>query len=511
MTRELALREKLALALTTLLAIVGFWISTSAMITLLALMTSVSAVITSVICLYRISRSFSSAFHWPMEVVATLLLCLILLSLFGTVLYHLKFGKLPNSEIIRFIIYNLDMIPAHILQTAPLMTISALSISLVSSIFLKWLLNRSQANRSNQTTSTPVVVLLSSLALLGASILLYPDTGHSSAKTLKSPKVTYYLESLPPVKPANTNIMNHGFPVIVILAESLRHDLLTEHARDIPFLSKLSLEGITFDRAYATASHSNLTDLAFWYAQYPLRGAGKETYPMDAPWRGTSLFGAFKQAGYNTAYISSQNEHWGEMVNWLKTPDVNNFFHSEDYKGSTWENMDDEAGLASLIRKGISTAGKIEDSQTLKLASEWIFTQPSNTPFFLGMNLQNTHYSYVIPSGGKEPHQPSKIGFQAIYYSWPQDQAPVVKNRYLNAVINLDNLLNQFSETLKQRGLWDECLLVVLGDNGEGFYEHNFGNHSGPCMMKQSAPWQSLSRRNHCESLQRRLLNQSAT
>jgi arylsulfatase A-like enzyme len=40
--------------------------------------------------------------------------------------------------------------------------------------------------------------------------------------------------------------------------------------------------------------------------------------------------------------------------------------------------------------------------------------------------------------------------------------------------------LNEFATTLKVMGIWDECLFVVLGDNGEAFYEHGFGNHSGP-------------------------------
>ena len=242
----------------------------------------------------------------------------------------------------------------------------------------------------------------------------------------------------------------------------------------------MSEENVGFEYPYATASHSNLTDLAFWYAQYPLRGSGNEGFPQDAAWRGVSLFDIFNQNGYQTAYISSQNEIWGGMINWLKTPSVDFYFDSESYGGKTWENFDDAAGLGALIKKGVAQAGKVEDSETLEVARGWIDGLGGATNFFLGMNLQNTHFSYVLSPGASQPYQPSDLGFRAVYYRWPRDKASNVRNRYLNSVHDVDNLLAGFVEFLKNRGLWDECLFVVVGDNGEGFYEHGFGNHSGP-------------------------------
>jgi arylsulfatase A-like enzyme len=96
------------------------------------------------------------------------------------------------------------------------------------------------------------------------------------------------------------------------------------------------------------------------------------------------------------------------------------------------------------------------------------------------MNLQNTHFSYVLSPGAEQPYQPSDLGFRAVYYRWPEDQKLNVRNRYLNSVHNVDKLLEEFADFLEEKGLWDETLLVVLGDNGEAFYEHGFGNHSGP-------------------------------
>lgn len=416
----------------------------------------------------------------PLLFACTASLSVAILTVISLSAYYIKFGGLPSPEVIAFVRHNLELIPAHVLQTAPLLSITSVLMSSTCAFFFMNWMKRRVAKVTDFHTARAVAMGVATLSLALILIRYYPWSASEPDAPHMNPVVTTYLEQLPsraassPIKP------ERKYPVVVILVESLRHDLLTTYAQDIPFLHKLANENVTFNRAYATASHSNLTDLAFWYSQYPLRGPGKESYPVDAPWRGSSLFSAFKDAGYGTAYISSQNERWGEMINWLDTPDLDYFFHSENFSGSTWENHDDKPGLASLIKRGITTAGKVEDSQTLEIARHWIRNSTNGQNFFLGMNLQNTHYSYVIPAGGIEPHQPANLGFQAVYYSWPKEKAAQVRNRYINAVTNVDRLLADFAEDLQRQDLWDECLLVVLGDNGEGFYEHGFGNHSGP-------------------------------
>ena len=96
------------------------------------------------------------------------------------------------------------------------------------------------------------------------------------------------------------------------------------------------------------------------------------------------------------------------------------------------------------------------------------------------MNLQNTHFSYVNPPGGITPYQPAETDAGAIYYLWPKELKEIFRNKYLNAVVNLDRQLAAFADDLKTKGLWDDALVVIVGDSGEAFHEHGFGNHSGP-------------------------------
>jgi arylsulfatase A-like enzyme len=413
----------------------------------------------------------------------------------AVVLYHLLIwsfvvmnGHLPSPDVIVFVLDNLARVPQHVLQTAPMLAVAAVVASALTAGAMLRQIAISDRSTPSQTFARQVTYIATLLAIWHVGGSAAPLAAPGSTLLGREPgrieeaRLRLQLESLPrrdqsagtaPDRPLQV-------PVIVILVESLRHDLLHSNPEAVPFIKSMYESHTGFSRAYATASHSNLSDLAFWYSQYPLRGNGMEGFPVDAPWRGESLFDIFKTHGYKTAYISSQNERWGGMLNWLQTHAVDYFFHSESFEGNTWENFDDSAGLGGMIKRGLAQAGKVEDSATLEVARNWIDTLQEGEPFFLGMNLQNTHFSYVLTPGASQPYQPSDLGFRAVYYRWPEAKSSTVRNRYLNSVLNVDQLLGGFADYLRSRGLWDRALVVVLGDNGEAFYEHGFGNHSGP-------------------------------
>ena len=412
-------------------------------------------------------------------------------SIFWTFLASLGYG--PSGDILAFLVLNNGQLLLHLLQTAPT-KMAAFGLFLLVAVFFFTRAYRKFISAAMQSFSIPHVSILSATALA----VLVLSAPHVSARISAVSVDKFAIErwtrdarvaereaslanSLPPRRKYEpTSAIHATVPVIFLLVESLRYDLLEMQPSPIPFLQALSEEAMVFTRSYASSSHSNYADLAVWYSQYPLRSSRLQGYPADAEWRGTSLFEAFKAHDYVTGYISSQNEKWGGMINWLKVPDVDFFYHSEDFSGDTWVNEDDDAGLIRLLKTGRATAGKIEDSKTLRIAADWLSGQRSTDAVFLGVNLQNTHFSYVIPEGGIEPYQPATFEFDAVYYRWPFEKREVVRNRYLNAVRNVDELLRAFVEELKELGIWERCVFVVLGDSGEAFYEHGFGNHSGP-------------------------------
>lgn len=403
-------------------------------------------------------------------------------------------GERFSSDTLLFVIGNPIRAVLHLVQSDPLMLgalVCVMATACAGAVKLQSRVTRLLERESTRTIVTANLTLIAALCTqLGVqgnrSALL--DASYGSLIALETPssiplqmvscgELSHLIPYTPPI--AASNSASSRPPVIVIIIEALRSDILSTQPAAMPFLASIVPEGVLFDKDYSTSSHTDYANLAIWYSRYPFRSDHRLGYPYDAPWRGLSAFEYFKLNGYATAYFSSQNEKWGEMINWLKRPGTDTFFHSEDYHGRTWENDDDARGLIALIRAGIATAGKVEDSITLGFARDWI-DQHSAAPFFIGMDLQNTHYSYVIPDGGSEPFKPDDMGFKRVYATWPRDKAREVRNRYLNAAWNVDRDLADFVRDLRKRGIWDRSMVVIVGDHGEAFYEHGFANHSGP-------------------------------
>ena len=265
-------------------------------------------------------------------------------------------------------------------------------------------------------------------------------------------------------------------PVIILYVESMRYDLAQFEPSPIPYLKSLIPQSILFERAYAVSSHSNYADVSFWYSQFPLRSPKFYFYSQDSPHRGTSIFEVFKALNYQTAYISSQNESWGEMIKWMKNPGVDFFYHAPDHQGKTYIDKKDD-GFAVFAKK-IQTVGAIPDSETLEAARQWIANLRNKKQFFLGINLQDSHYSYYLPEYAETPFQPMKE-FEGMFGTWHRKNLEYVLNRYLNSFYNLDKLIEDFVLFLKGENIWDDCIFMVVGDNGEAFYEHGYPNHAG--------------------------------
>jgi arylsulfatase A-like enzyme len=400
-------------------------------------------------------------------------------------------GFPPNPDAVKFLVLNALRVPLHTLQTSPVLSLVFVAVVVTTAFGMTWMMAR-LSRRSEWKPRRSIAVTVSALLLVAVSAP-YAEANVSPVAVASqlvdrlnvlSDDLTSDPELADTFMPARPYAVAPDFkprgPVIILLVESLRRDLIEVEPSPIPFLKGvLQNEGVFFDKAYATASHSNYADVAFWYSRYPMRTLDLQTYQTGSPQRGTSLFSIVRMHGYATAYISSQNEFWGGMVNWLQG-EAEYFFHSEDYGGRTWFNKDDKKGIAKLIKRGVATAGKIEDSETLQIAQQWIGGLNGRRDFLLAMNLQNTHFSYVVPPNGAEPYKPDNLDFATIYYRWPKEHKEAVRNRYLNAVFNVDRMLGDFADYLKANGLWDDTTFVVVGDSGEAFYEHGFGNHSGP-------------------------------
>ena len=267
--------------------------------------------------------------------------------------------------------------------------------------------------------------------------------------------------------------------VIVAVVESLRNDQLESFggSREVmPRVDALARSGLRFPDHYTQASHSNYADLCILSSHYPLRSTSVHLYPENPTYPRVLIYDVLHALGWHTAVISSQNENWGRMINYLRTGGIDHFFHSETFRGPTYVPRND-TGFVEFL-KGGKRSGKIDDRFTVDEAMRWIESLPKPDPFFIYLNLQNSPLPYETPADFPHKYGPDEVGFTIRFGGYPKQAIPIVRNIYADSLVYVDYQLGRLFDFLRERGVSERTLIVVTGDTGQAFYEHGFVAHA---------------------------------
>jgi arylsulfatase A-like enzyme len=104
---------------------------------------------------------------------------------------------------------------------------------------------------------------------------------------------------------------------------------------------------------------------------------------------------------------------------------------------------------------------------------------------FLFLHLFDAHWPYLPPRGflervAERPPDISGIQSMVLHREAPNNEKEIqyVKDLYDSEVAFIDRELGYFFEELRVAGLFDDALILITGDHGEGFYEHRQWQHS---------------------------------
>ena len=227
-------------------------------------------------------------------------------------------------------------------------------------------------------------------------------------------------------------------PVILISIDTLRSDRLPVYGyRGIttPHFDAFRRDAVLFERVY---SHS----------------------PLTLPSHATILTGALPSAHGVRDNVGFRMKGIPRLPAQLKTRGYATAAAVSAYvlRGGTgisegFDAYDDEIdrGAREQSLGAVQRAG----AKTIDIAKQWIGSQSDGKPFFYFLHLYEPHAPYEAP----EP-------FRSHY-----------PNAYDAEVAYSDALLGDFLEFLKQRGIYDRALIVVLSDHGEGLGDHDEDEH----------------------------------
>ena len=242
-------------------------------------------------------------------------------------------------------------------------------------------------------------------------------------------------------------------PVILITIDTLRADRLSSYGSDrvsTPHIDRLAGEGIRFANASSTVPFTLPAHSSIMTGLYPPSHGVRENVGYVLGADRTTLAERFRDAGYRTGGFVSAfvlDARWGI--------------------GRGFDTYIDDFDLDSMAGANLGSVQR-SGPETIAHALEWLDgAVPSGDrgaaggtngppPFFLWLHLFDPHDPY-------EPPEP----FLTEYEGRPYD----------GEVAYTDSLVGGFRSALEERGLFDESVVVLTADHGEGLGDHGESYH----------------------------------
>lgn len=247
--------------------------------------------------------------------------------------------------------------------------------------------------------------------------------------------------------------------VLLVTLDTTRADHLGcyGHAQETsPNVDNLARAGLLFERAFSTSSwtlpaHASLFTGKFprtHGARYDEEGPLKLTSAIEGPeqWdryraRGmaadeVTLAGLLSEQGYQTAgFVAGP---------WMKRP------------------FGLDAGFAHYDDSGIDQTNGRPAADVTLAAVRWLEEHAGgDRPLFLFLNYYDPHFPLEPPASFRERFVPAGQSLDEL----PREQALLAL--YDAEIRYMDHHLGLLFQDLKQRGLWDDCWVIVTSDHGE--------------------------------------------
>ena len=280
--------------------------------------------------------------------------------------------------------------------------------------------------------------------------------GTSSLYSMRVPEGINYLDSVPV---DSTVLATYNFSVkienvLLIVLESAGaeyFDLYGGRYAVTPNLNDLSKHAVVFENAYAHAPASSKSLVSILCASYPwisYKSLTQEHPGFIQPCISSEL----KQLGLRTSFFTSSDlryQNGNEFVRHRAFDVVEDYANIQCDKKFRMENGEYQFGDG------------VDDECAFQRFASWV-EEDRSTPFFSVLWTMQAHYPYFLYG------QEKRYGVDDPNF-----------NRYLNIIHHYDRVIGDAITLLQEKGLFENTLVVVVGDHGESFGRHGqFGHGS---------------------------------
>ena len=262
---------------------------------------------------------------------------------------------------------------------------------------------------------------------------------------------------LPALSPAQGALQQYTLParykhLIIVVSESTRADLIGQQIEGelvAPNLTALSHSGSSIKRAYSHAGFTSNSLYSLFNGNYASKLSSD------------SLFRLAALNGFEISVFSGQDENWSDLAKNLGSRETADFFYDPQ---ADPEKRVFPSKLPSSIK--LADAAVVDAFEARAPKMDWDKRQ------LIYFNFQSGHFPY------SHKLMPTKLVDKPIPRSAISlAQKDWLKRTYWNAMAYMDNNLGRLIGQLKDAGVWDETLLVFLGDHGETLFHDGFLGH----------------------------------
>jgi arylsulfatase A-like enzyme len=253
--------------------------------------------------------------------------------------------------------------------------------------------------------------------------------------------------------------------VVLITADTLRADHLKSYGyfrQTSPVLDALAAEGLVFETVYVTMSSTLASHTSIMTSSYPVRHGilsnlrfYRQPVATNSGFRTAAQL--FSQAGYRTAGFTSASP-----------------LSEASGIQAGFQTFQGPPPFETQSRRVAIPAKKTTDR-----ALAWL--QSVEPPFFLWVHYFDPHHPYRPPpeyQGLFKNGEP--LGFYLKRIGIPSHELRSIAhitNRYDGEIRYMDEQIGRIFQTLRERGLYDEALVIFTGDHGEGLGQHGELRH----------------------------------
>ena len=302
--------------------------------------------------------------------------------------------------------------------------------------------------------------------------------------------------------------------VLFIVADDLR-PTYGDRSVHTPNLNRLAQRGVRFERAYVQYPVCNPSRVSFLTGLRPetARVLDNTTYFRRPLPDIVTLPQLFKQQGYFTASLGKIFHRGGTMddvnADWA---DPDSWSHVKFYQSTARGKQGEGRNLTNGALKWcqwLAAEGTDEDQPDGQVAAEAVrlLNEKRNEPFFLGVGFHKPHDPFIAPKKYFDLYPLDKIALHrdpaerspeeqfAIppgqftqFKLFTDQERKEFKRAYLAGVSFMDAQLGKVLDALEQNKLWDNTIIVFIGDHGYHLGERGWWNKNTLFDLSARAP-----------------------